>query len=461
MTTNNQLVELEYSGLSPVNDLSAYRDLFFSFPLLADVLDYENLPSGLRSDLWDEFDYAETNDEVQDLARPATYPTDPFGLDPPVDSWVELTEAEVTASWVAKIAHCMYHEVHKTFPWSIRDYDEEQLRDLLDPDRIFEVYDLGEPVSGRFENCVDYSPNIAYAKMVSSASVPASTAREAIANMSENVGNTIRHVGQGDPRHIIDIDDWFDDRNLRVDPPSPLYISRQGCWTSSYLAVALARSINVPAVTTRGYYAAGWHCGANFKTVDYVLAHGDDFYNSWLTSATNGRLFGSYADFAANIYTYPPADPAIEGLTRLRQYDKAMAYVSWYMSTEFVALRGWPYQYEAMSPYYTAGEMSTHYHNLTALTGSDGGGGPVPPDGTISIVVGPFETASWSVSPDPGDGNDTGTGTTSFGAPADDYTLTWLDTVAGYDPPSPPTEGPYTLAVDSSIAFGAPEYTLI
>ena len=57
--------------------------------------------------------------------------------------------------------------------------------------------------------------------------------------------------------------------------------------------------------------------------------------------------------------------------------------------------------------------------------------------GTVGVDCTGFESAAWSIEP----GSYSGTGTTAgFSVPAPNgYTITWQDTVAGFDPPPPPT----------------------
>jgi len=95
-------------------------------------------------------------------------------------------------------------------------------------------------------------------------------------------------------------------------------------------------------------------------------------------------------------------------------------------------------------------------------------GPPVyPPEKSITILTEePTISAQYEISPNPftgvgtygGFGSVTGTVTLQGGMLENDYTLTWLDNYAGYDPPTPPTEGPFTLLHGGTISFGPPTY---
>lgn len=88
-------------------------------------------------------------------------------------------------------------------------------------------------------------------------------------------------------------------------------------------------------------------------------------------------------------------------------------------------------------------------------------------DNTVTVYTqAPALTAQFAIVPDPTDGVGT---YSAVGDPSgvhvipnalpDDYTLTWLDTVPGYNPPAfPSTEGPTTLVTDGQISFGPPTY---
>ncbi len=460
-TADNQLVETDYAGLSPVNDLSKYRDLFFSAPAIGAAIGYASLPSDVRDDLWAEFDYAETNDEVRDVARPATYPTEPFTVGNALDPR-NLTRAEAVASWVAKIAHAMYHEIAGTFPWSIATYSEEWMRDLLDPDLLYSLnngdssWDLSAPggVAAGIAAIFDVSPNLVYAK-VQPEYTPALTARQAIGNIHDNIGRTMTHVQTGEAANALDMIDQFSASNLR----GGQYISRRGCPTASRLMVAFARCINIPGHLRDGYYAIGYHDSCDFKSANLTLAHGDDIYTNAFTYHYGDKVFESYADYAANVYTLSPNTSEVEAATLTRTFDRRLSPIGSYYRQQF-RLFGWGAVYYQFSTWVTdSAKLDKLYYDLVQLEGVDGGGGPEPPAGTVTVDAGAFFlAASWSLSPDPGGGNDTGTGNASFSAPPASYTLTWLDTFPGKDPPTPATEGPTVLATDGNISFGPPGY---
>lgn len=85
----------------------------------------------------------------------------------------------------------------------------------------------------------------------------------------------------------------------------------------------------------------------------------------------------------------------------------------------------------------------------------------LPTAGTGTITVNGVDTttasnASWSITPDPGNGNDSGVGDASFAAAPNNYSIQWLDTISGHNPA--PSEGPTALSNGGSISFGQPAY---
>jgi len=105
----------------------------------------------------------------------------------------------------------------------------------------------------------------------------------------------------------------------------------------------------------------------------------------------------------------------------------------------------------------TLGGAGTHTFQTPNYTPVGGSTGTINIDGTDVTSSG---AAGWTLAPDPGGGNDSGTGDASFEAPVGDYTITWTDSVTDHDPPSPATEGPKSLSEDGSIQFGPPTYTV-
>jgi len=84
---------------------------------------------------------------------------------------------------------------------------------------------------------------------------------------------------------------------------------------------------------------------------------------------------------------------------------------------------------------------------------------PTATTGQITVDCTGFEAAGWLLSPDPGGGNAAGSGSTGpFTCPTSSYTITWLDTVVGYDPPVP--QGPVPINSGDSFTFGPPVYTV-
>ena len=86
-----------------------------------------------------------------------------------------------------------------------------------------------------------------------------------------------------------------------------------------------------------------------------------------------------------------------------------------------------------------------------------------PASTTGTITINGTDTASaspaaWTLVPDPGGGNDAGTGDASFAAPTGQYTITWGDNIADYDPPG--GQGPLNLTESATIVFDDPTYVV-
>jgi hypothetical protein len=139
---------------------------------------------------------------------------------------------------------------------------------------------------------------------------------------------------------------------------------------------ALTRSINIPAVHFIGYYAGTGHASTAWKSVGYVLGHGDDLYNAALTDAPGVNLLDSYQYWVDYIFPHgPSAGTVTRLLTGRLSCIKAMTWISGYTQNRFCLPGGWADMEAGYAEYFAVSEqwrLDQFYDDLVALTGCDG-----------------------------------------------------------------------------------------
>ena len=183
-----------------------------------------------------------------------------------------------------------------------------ELQELFDPEKLFVVWVTttdwtpGNPshAAGMF-GIADHSPKRMFDFVVANGigGLPyAKTEREAVYDLTRNIGAQFHHHVTGEAHTITTIDQSWVDK-----------VSRSGCHTSAAIMVALARSINIPAYRSTGWLWGCGHDSAFFPSVDLFMPHGDNIYVAG----------GSYPVASA-------FQPMAESLSRLTRFDSDNAY---------------------------------------------------------------------------------------------------------------------------------------
>jgi hypothetical protein len=352
-----------------VNDLTPYRDLVaYAQPLIADAMGYSSLHADLREEIWDQIDAAETLGWVADSSTLTNYPTLPYSTPGPYTKDVDFTRAEAIESYAKKAAHCLYHEVNGTFPWSIQTLSATNLTYLLDPDELYTTFDTeGSPPANQIY-LIDYSPYKVYENVKNEWGSGTTTSPEvAMTNVTENIFVDYVHSTASDPLWAITFNGSLVD-----------HISRSGCPFAGRLVCAAARAINIPARVLTGWYAATTlHTSAGLPTIDKVFGHSDDIYGGGFDVRIGLDKCDSYADWEANIFTqspYPPSNQTLSDDTRYRSRIKQATRIDSYWLDRFVwSTHGWAYiKAQGFEELLSAGELSTFYYDLAELTQHDG-----------------------------------------------------------------------------------------
>ncbi len=238
---------------------------------------------------------------------------------------IYATKEEAHEIYAAHLAHSLWLDKNEIVPWSLSEYNQTQLNELLQSKAWFSGWDDAEEVYS-FHLILDYSPRETYY-----------VAREAVGSLSEQrsamddiIKSTrpFRHgivkldsegnVISGDPKEIVTIPAMKEE-----------LISRIGCQTMSPYIVSLANSLNIPGKYLNGYYYAAGHRSALFDFTDDVLAHGDDVYHyNLLGNTPSSEVMGSHDFWEENVLIYKRGDKTAAHNSMLYTYRKAMRYPS-------------------------------------------------------------------------------------------------------------------------------------
>lgn len=218
----------------------------------------------------------------------------------------------------AKLAHSLWLDKHKVFPWRLSDYTAEELDTLYSPEYLFSEY--GSVYNYLY--LVDHSPSETY--NISRVFAGASTDATVYALLDYARAN-FRHGGITEDRSITTLAAAMTNRDNH-----DKLVSRRGCHTMSLIIAGLARSLNIPA-----YYDTGWYSGTAHGSVifpgKYVLNHGDDVYASSLTSVPTRQLLMPWAYFVTEVEPCGKRTPCAMNATRRYNLMNTFKYKNGYL----------------------------------------------------------------------------------------------------------------------------------
>jgi len=346
--------------------LPEYRDLFRSCPAIVDAMDYSNLHADVRSAIWDAFDAADTAGYVADLSDPADMPADPYETTGDPVAFITLTRDEAIESYAAKVAHAFITDINGTYQWGLgTSYTQAELAGLLDPDELYYTWDISGD-STLLRSVVDHSPYRALEiATVDLGGGFAGSHKEAIGALIDAWRNdTWRHSFAGDPIHACTMD---------LVPPEG--ISRHGCYFATRYLSGLLRCVNIPAFIHENYYNGSGHSTASFPSIDGVLGHGDNLYNSNLVNLSGLGILDSLTYWNANIFPFGEgAGDDTKTPTRTLFALMAKANGGHTFDAGRFCSHGWDSLKSDLGYdlYLTIGEQTEHFNQLVAMSGCDG-----------------------------------------------------------------------------------------
>lgn len=380
ITTNTQAAIDDHVAHGGAN-LEPYRDVFIGSQAIGEAMDYANLPSDVRADLWVAIAAAHAAGGVADVADPADLP-DPDEF-PATQGTCDFTRAEAVDAYVAKVAHAVYIDATGVFSWRLSDYSAADIELLFKGDDLFGA-SLGNPVgsygfldfggtpAGEMRTCIDHSPSRSYAIATAALGAFSGTAYDALRILTRDVGGAMVHSGATDPTNAATMD--------IIDPnggSATAGISRTGCHCAARFMAAISRVCNIPCAVWYGYFANDFHATAAWPTLGYVLSHGDNVYNAG-RFAEPLQVYQSYDYWTQFITPNTPPNASNDSLSRGTHLADDIANPVWsFYSNRFklLAQGGWAAIEAVLDPYVTvitAAAIEDFYHRLVAITGSDG-----------------------------------------------------------------------------------------
>lgn len=231
---------------------------------------------------------------------PASAP--PANQNPEVSTAVQLLEKDVWAIYLSGIAVSLHLEVENLLGWSLLDYDESELKMLLDGRTFFSLdggsprrYRLSTtgtagrilPASGMFLRSFMKEEECIQNDRLSTITALLEWCHQRLDHFSgsysfDNIFNHWHYRG------AVPVSQMILGTTRRDDKRDGHYTA--GCHgTADFLKIAL-RSVNIPVVSMQSYDR---HRQAFFPTEKLYMAHGDDPYNgyTWVTPAVSMREF--------------------------------------------------------------------------------------------------------------------------------------------------------------------------
>jgi hypothetical protein len=235
-----------------------------------------------------------------DLDVPAATP--PETATTTVGLWtVPLSALEGRRLVAAKAAHAVHLEMNTLVGWRLGSYSAAELKGLFDPATVFDPQP-GAPIA--FFDIVDHSPTEAYRYVLSHGLVRA-TAKETAQAILDDLRSDFTH-GQPalDAQAACTVKAALATYVMRFGLPAR--ISRAGCHTSTRIALALLRALNIPGtLTVMGDYFPPGHSTAVFPALGAVMAHGDDLYSGDLAATPADQLLVPFTYYSDNPTTAP------------------------------------------------------------------------------------------------------------------------------------------------------------
>ena len=308
--------------------LQPYYGFLYNNDKVVEAAGFCNFSQDLHKGIWNKIL------EAEETGVPPTAPLPQAFYEIEKDQTkITVTKEEAHEIYAAHLAHSLWLEKNEIVPWSILEYDQEQLEELLKPNGTFNRWDDTKE-EYTFSLLLDYSPRNTFS--IANESVPSFSDQRAALNDIIKAGRALRHgisviydsegnpTGDHDPMEIVTMETMHEEK-----------ISRHGCQTMSPYVIQLGKSLNIPGRFINGYYYGAGHRSALFEFTDQVLAHGDDPYSGWLDNTPSSEIMGSYEFWKNEVMSHPKGDSEGAHNSVVHNLKNAMNYPAYYLLRDY------------------------------------------------------------------------------------------------------------------------------
>ncbi len=306
-----------YYCLTVPEDLAPYQQIVDSIPNLKNTINFCTYSeSVLQETMWEKVREAELTGLPPTASLPTAYekiiPADLYDKNPITKIYV--TQEEAHEIYAAHLAHSLWLEKNQIVPWSLQEYSQEQLKEIVRPQAFFYSWSDQQEIYAS-SLLLNHSPRESFSIAAQAESF--SDQKTAIIEIVKQLRSYKHGTLHIDPREITTLKEMSEEK-----------ISRHGCHTTSLFLVQAAKSLNIPGRYIIGYYAEGGHRSAIFEFTDQVLAHGDDPYNRLVSDTPSAELMDSFTYWEDEVLSQEKGDPQGAHNSMVHNYENGMKYPS-------------------------------------------------------------------------------------------------------------------------------------
>ena len=246
---------------------------------------------------------------------------------------IYATKEETHEILAAHFADKLWKEVKLVFPWSIIDYNSEQLGELFGTKTWFKTWD--EKNDEYSMNLVlDYSPRETWKVINDIVDLENLTKQKtAVIDITKSL-RYFRHgavkldqegnIIGGDPQDITTVSGMAEEK-----------IAREGCQSVGAYDVKLANILNIPGEHVNGYFNGEGHRSVVISFTGHVLAHGDDVYAAYQTNTPSSDLMASLAYWEENVFAYKKGEEPGVHNSWVHSVNSMMTFPAWRLLRDY------------------------------------------------------------------------------------------------------------------------------
>ncbi|MBI2125383.1 hypothetical protein HYU08_02405, partial [Candidatus Woesearchaeota archaeon] len=246
---------------------------------------------------------------------------------------IYTTKEEAQEIYAAHLAHSLWIEKNEKVPWSIIDYNSEQLGELFGTRTWFKTWDEKND-EYVISLVLDHSPRETWKVINDIVDLEDLTDQKAgVIDITKSL-RLFRHgrtqfdsegnILEADPKDITTVSNMLKER-----------IAREGCQSIGAYDVKLANTLNIPGEHFNGYFNGEGHRSVKFELTNQVLAHGDDVYAAYQTNTPSSELMASYEFWKENVLAYPKGEEPGVHNSWVHSVNSMMKFPAWRLLRDY------------------------------------------------------------------------------------------------------------------------------